>query len=188
MKKVWLNVALVAGLAVVSSGCGSKLAEPVAINAAVDKCDICSMTVNDDINATEIILKNGKALKFDDIGDMYVWTKKNGTTDVDVQYVRDYKSKEWVQLKDATFAYDPSFHTPMAYNMYSFKDSKEAEAFIAEQKTGKVLTVKDLDSHNWERNKENMHMGDMKGGHDMKNGDTNGGNHMDMNKKDDGKK
>lgn len=166
MKKVWLSVALVAGLAVLGTGCGSKQAEPAAINAAVDKCDICSMTVNDDHNATQIILKNGKTLKFDDIGDMYVWTKKNGTDDVDVQFVRDYKTSEWIQLQDASFTYDPTFKTPMAYGVYSFKDKKEAEALIEEQKTGKLLTVKDLDSHSWERNKEMKgEHGDKKEGH-----------------------
>lgn len=167
MKKMLMGILLVAVLAIITTGCGSKTAAPVEINEAVDKCDICSMTVKNDHNATEIILKNGKALKFDDIGDMFVWTKKNGTSDVDVQFVRDYKSQEWIQLQDATFAYDPTFKTPMAYGVNSFKDSKEAEAFISEQKTGKLLTVKDLDSHSWERSKGMMmeKMGDMKDGH-----------------------
>lgn len=138
------------------SGCGKAEVQPVAIQAGVDKCDVCNMLVPDDHNATEIILKDGKALKFDDIGDMYVWTKKNGRDQVQAQFVRDYYTKEWLKLENSSFAYDKSFKTPMAYGVYSFKDMNEAQKFINEQGHGKLLSFKDLESHTWERNMDMM--------------------------------
>jgi len=171
-KKTWrMSLVLIAALVVAVAGCGkqSKPA-PVEINEGTDKCDVCNMSVANDHNASEIILKNGKALKFDDIGDMFAWTKKNGMNDVEVRYVRDFASKEWIDLNDATFAYDKMFKTPMAYGVYSFKDKKDAEAYVAEQKMGQVMTAKDLDSHTWE-----MNMDQKKGHGAADHGDSHGG-------------
>ncbi|MGG1445267.1 nitrous oxide reductase accessory protein NosL [Brevibacillus laterosporus] len=165
MKKthmIWASIALVSAL---MTGCGGQSAQPVAINESVDKCDICNMQIADDHNATEIILKDGKALKFDDIGDLFAWIKKNGTEKIDVKFVRDYHSKEWMNLNDATFAYDKEFKTPMAYGVYSFKDKQSAEAFVKEQGKGQILTAEQLNSHNWKMNMDQMkdmkHHGDM---------------------------
>ncbi|OAJ74375.1 nitrous-oxide reductase [Brevibacillus sp. SKDU10] len=168
MKKthmIWASIALVSAL---MTGCGGQSAQPVAINESVDKCDICNMQIADDHNATEIILKDGKALKFDDIGDLFAWIKKNGTEKIDVKFVRDYHTKEWMNLNDATFAYDKEFKTPMAYGVYSFKDKQSAEAFVKEQGKGKILTAEQLNSHNWEMNMDQMeHHGDRKHHGDM---------------------
>lgn len=139
-----------------AAGCGKDAAQPVAVAAGVDKCAHCNMMVPDDHNAAEIILKDGKALKFDDIGCLNAWVTKNGKDQVAVQYVRDYHSKEWVKLENASFAYDKEFKTPMAYGIFSFKDSKEAQKFVDEQKRGKVLSAGDLASHSWERNMDMM--------------------------------
>ncbi|MGG3872336.1 nitrous oxide reductase accessory protein NosL [Brevibacillus laterosporus] len=168
MKKthmIWASIALVSAL---MTGCGGQSAQPVAINESVDKCDICNMQIADDHNATEIILKDGKALKFDDIGDLFAWIKKNGTEKIDVKFVRDYHTKEWMNLNDATFAYDKEFKTPMAYGVYSFKDKQSAEAFVKEQGKGQILTAEQLNSHNWEMNMDQMeHHGDKKHHGDM---------------------
>lgn len=147
-----LTVVVVLSLA----GCGKKTFTTEAVSADVDKCATCSMQVADDRNATEIVLKEGKALKFDDIGCMYDWTKKNGLETVGAQFVRDYNSKEWVKLEDATFVYDKMNKTPMAYGIFSFKDKASAEAFVADQGKGQLLAAADLNAHVWERNKEMM--------------------------------
>ncbi|WP_232697691.1 nitrous oxide reductase accessory protein NosL [Brevibacillus daliensis] len=160
------------------TGCGSKEVQPVAIQEGVDKCAVCNMQVSDDHNATQIITKDGKSLKFDDIGDLFVWTKEHGTENVEVQFVRDYHSKEWMYLDQATFAYDKDFKTPMSYGVYSFKDKESAEAFVKEQGKGKVMTQADLTSHSWERNKSEMHHSKdgMKSGH----GDQGSSGHGDQ--------
>ncbi|GAX89588.1 nitrous-oxide reductase [Effusibacillus lacus] len=141
---------------VLVAGCGREEAKPVAIAAGVDKCDVCNMLVPDDHNATETILKNGKVLKFDDIGCQNAWSTKNGKDQIQARFVRDFNSKEWIKLENATFAYDKDFKTAMAYGVLSFKDKAAAQKYIDEQKKGKLLTPADLETHSWERNMEMM--------------------------------
>ncbi|WP_281067810.1 nitrous oxide reductase accessory protein NosL [Cohnella thailandensis] len=148
-------LAVVIGLTLLS-GCGKSTYEPVAIDETVDKCPICNMAVADDQFATEIILKNKKALKFDDLGDLHVWKDQNGTDEIGEQFVRDYNTKEWVKLSDATYVYDKSIRTPMAFNVISFKEKKDAETFVAQEGVGQILTAKELENHAWEMNEDMM--------------------------------
>ncbi|HDR4419923.1 TPA: nitrous oxide reductase accessory protein NosL [Bacillus cereus] len=136
-------------------GCGKKQAEAVAIDEKHDKCDICQIGVMDNQFATEVILENGKALKFDDIGCMYKWMEINPGEKTKEKFVRDYDSKEWISLEDATYVYDKTITTPMAYNVISFENKKDAESFVSNYK-GKVLSYKELAEHKWEMNKEMM--------------------------------
>ncbi|THF73778.1 nitrous oxide reductase accessory protein NosL [Cohnella fermenti] len=139
------------------AGCGKTTYEPVAIDESVDKCPICNMAVADDQYATEIILKSKQALKFDDLGDLHVWKQQNGTKNIGEQFVRDYNTKEWVKLSDATYVYDKSIRTPMAFNVISFKEKTDAEAYISKEGVGQLLTAEDLESHEWATNEDMMH-------------------------------
>ncbi|WP_438444244.1 nitrous oxide reductase accessory protein NosL [Gorillibacterium sp. sgz5001074] len=152
---------VVLGLAL--TACGGKDYKPVAIKEGVDKCEVCQMLIKDDQYATEIILKDQKPLKFDDIGDLFVWLKKNGRDNVGAIYVRDYKTKEWLELDKATYVYDASAKTPMSFGVLSFKSEADADAYIKEKGTGKKMMAKDLDSHSWEHAGGGMHKQEMGG-------------------------
>ncbi len=116
----------------------------VAIDEKHDKCDICQIGVTDNQFATEIILENGKALKFDDIGCMYKWMEDRTQMKRRKRNLsEDYDSKDWISLEDATYVYDKTITTPMAYNVISFKNKKDAESFVSNYK-GKVLSYKEL--------------------------------------------
>jgi copper chaperone NosL len=162
MKKQGLIMAAALSIGLLS-GCGTKEYQPVSIQEDVDKCSTCNMQVADDQHATEIILKDGKVVKFDDIGCLNQWEKKNGTEQVGAEYVRDYNTKEWVPLKEASFVYDKTFKTPMGYGIDSFKDKESAQKFLNEQGKGKLMNANDLQSHTWERNMDMMKK--MKQGH-----------------------
>ncbi|MFC3886275.1 nitrous oxide reductase accessory protein NosL [Bacillus songklensis] len=140
------------------AGCNQKDVQPVAIDEKTDKCAICNMSVMDNQFATEVVLENGKALKFDDIGCMYNWMAENKDEKLLAKFVRDYDTKEWVELEKATFVHDKSIKTPMAYNVVSFSDKKEAEQYISEHQ-GELLTYDQLQQHKWEMNHDmDMHM------------------------------
>lgn len=140
------------------SGCGGKEFQPEAINEEVDKCEVCNMQVKDDGYAVQLITTDGKAHKFDDLGCMNEWKRANSTADIAVEFVRDHNSLEWVNLEKATYAYDATFETPMAYGIVSFKKVADAEKFIAEQGKGTLLTATELESHTWEANHDMMDM------------------------------
>ncbi|GED68403.1 hypothetical protein BRE01_21050 [Brevibacillus reuszeri] len=161
MKKWVTTLGAIVGISLMMMGCGKQEAQPADIAEGVDKCDICHMHVPNDHNATEIVLKDGKVLKFDDIGCMHEWTEKNGTEQVDVEFVRDYYTAEWMKADQAVYAYDATFKTPMSYGIYSFKDKAAAESFVQEQKKGAVT---DLKNHTWERSMSG-HMNMNKDGH-----------------------
>nr|WP_083536880.1 MULTISPECIES: nitrous oxide reductase accessory protein NosL [unclassified Paenibacillus] len=146
-------------LVVLVAGCGAKEKYPaLAINEAVDKCAICNMQVKDDAFATQLTTTDGKNYKFDDLGCMNEWKQKNAAAEIGAQYVRDYNSKEWIAFDKATYVYDATFKSPMAYGIYSFKDQGEAQKFVDAQKKGKLMTASELASHTWERSKGAMNM------------------------------
>ncbi|OXM83044.1 nitrous oxide reductase accessory protein NosL [Paenibacillus rigui] len=157
-KSIWLLSSLILLFAVLS-GCGKEKYTAVPVNEATDKCAICNMQVKDDAFAVQLTTKDGKNYKFDDIGCMNEWVNKNGIETVGAEFVRDYNTKDWIPYNTASYVYDATFKTPMAYGIYSFKDKTSAQKFIDEQKKGKLLASEDLKSHTWERAKGTMDMG-----------------------------
>ena len=93
---------------------------------------------------------------------MNKWIEENGADKVSAQYVRDYNTKEWVEFDKAVMVYSKEFKTPMGYGIYSFKDQKSADDFIA-QHGGEVIDPK---KHHWKRehkeHKDDMDHSDQK--------------------------
>ncbi|GGG12498.1 nitrous oxide reductase accessory protein NosL [Paenibacillus aceti] len=158
-------------------GCGQKKFAPQAIHEDVDVCAVCNMQVKDGAYATQIITKDGRSLKFDDLGCMNKWKMENGTDQIGMDYVRDYNDKSWIEYEKAAYVYDPSIRTPMAYGIVSFKDKKAAEAFMKEQGAGKLLSADELAQHSWQQSKDMMgmddheHMEESSGTHGQMHGD-----------------
>jgi len=146
-------------LAAAAAACGNDEPEPAAINPAVDKCDLCNMQVGDDGFATQLLTKEGRVYKFDDIGCMFAWKRDNAGAEIVIEFVRDHYTREWIKLESAFFAYDPSFSTPMAYGLVSFKDEASARKFIETEGKGRLMSAADLKSHTWERNPGGMEHG-----------------------------
>ncbi|MDF2837555.1 MAG: hypothetical protein K0Q63_3195 [Paenibacillus sp.] len=153
-KTGWLAVVMAAMFAL--AACGGEKYEAQAINEETDICVICKMAIKDDQYATQIVTKDGQSLKFDDIGCLNTWKTENGTDTIGAAFVRDYDTKQWLRYEKAYYAYDPTYQTPMAYGIVSFEKQEDAEAFIAEQGKGTLMTADDLASHTWKVNMEMM--------------------------------
>ncbi|WNF36736.1 nitrous oxide reductase accessory protein NosL [Bacillaceae bacterium IKA-2] len=165
-KSILLMVGLLMIFVVASCGSSDEVFPPEEVQAGVDRCEHCNMLVPDDLNATQLILNDGRSLKFDDIGCMVEWVMDSGLEDVNVRYVRDYSSEEWFEMEQATFVYHKEFRTPMAYGIFSFSSKDAADAFVIEQGKGIALTYADLEGHTWERDMEMMqHMKKEMGSH-----------------------
>lgn len=133
--------------------CGKKDVQPVAINEETDTCEVCNMAVVDNQFATQVVLENGKSYVFDDIGCMFVWFDENKDAEVAGSFVRDFETMEWIHTEEATYVYDRSVRTPMAYNVISFKEEKDAKSYI-EENQGELFTYEDLQKHDWPVNEE----------------------------------
>lgn len=151
----WIGAAMIAVMLVIA-GCGKEQYPPVAINEEVDRCEICNMAIKDDAYATQIITKEGRSLKFDDLGCLNQWREENGSEQIAATYVRDYNSLEWIKYDKAYYVYDASIQTPMAYGILSFEKEEDAESYIAEHGVGSILTSEGLASHSWAVNMEMM--------------------------------
>lgn len=155
-KSILLIIAMLLILVVTACGNNDEVFPPEVVQAGVDRCEVCNMLVPDDHNATQLILNDGRTLKFDDIGCMVEWVVDSGLEDVNVRYVRDYTTEDWIEMEQATFVYHKEFRTPMAYGVYSFPSKDAADAFVIEQGKGIALTYADLEGHTWERDMEMM--------------------------------
>lgn len=165
MKNKLFHLIGLVGLVFLIAACGKDEVQPVEINEATDTCAICNMAVMNNEFATQILLENGKSMVFDDIGCMYEWIHENGNEQIKAQFVRDYNDKEWVLVDDATYVYNQSVKTPMAYNIISFKDKASADEFSTENDGSTLMTANELDEHGWEQNKDMMMQGHDKENH-----------------------
>ncbi|WP_341282770.1 nitrous oxide reductase accessory protein NosL [Paenibacillus sp. FSL H8-0537] len=152
---------LIMVIVLLTSACGAKEYKPQEINEETDICVICNMAVKDDPYATQIITKDGQSLKFDDIGCMNDWKVQNGTETVGAEFVRDHNSGNWLKYENAYYAYDAEYVTPMAYGVIAFENQASAQAYIAEQGKGELLSSADLKDHKWEVNRDMMDMENM---------------------------
>ncbi|MEW9052592.1 MAG: nitrous oxide reductase accessory protein NosL [Neobacillus sp.] len=156
MKKKLVYLVGMIGFIFILAACGNAEVQPVDINEATDTCEVCNMAVVNNQYATQIILENGKSMVFDDVGCMYEWILSNENEEMKAQFVRDYHDKEWLLVDDATYVYNQSIKTPMAYNVISFKDKAAAEAFAVENAGSTLMTAAELAEHSWERNQDMM--------------------------------
>lgn len=151
MKKISSLLVMVLVLALVA--CGKEQSfEPAKINPEVDVCDICNMSIAEENYATQIISKEGDVYKFDDIGCMYEFINKDQKItkeEIAKQYVRDMNSGKWLEAKDAHYAYEKEFWTPMAYGVVVFKKQEDAEKYAQEQGKGELYDFEQLSQHKW---------------------------------------
>lgn len=138
------------------SGCGKESIQAVPIEDGIDICQVCNMGIANDSFATEAILTNGRVYKFDDIGCMYDWLKEQNPSDIEAKFVRDHHTSTWVPLEQAVFAFDPAYHTPMGYGIFSFQNKKQAEEWIENEGKGKLLSPDQLHHHEWVRHDDSI--------------------------------
>jgi copper chaperone NosL len=121
-----------------SAACGSTEIRPVGIFRE-DMCSRCKMAISEKRTAGEIILKDGTALKFDDLGCMASHDK--GLVDKSVvaaYFVADFGSGAWIDAKDAYFVKSERITTPMSSGTVAFRDRAAAEVAAAKHE-GQVL-------------------------------------------------
>ena len=168
----------VTGLTLALGACSNASAEPFDIQWSEDECDVCNMKVMDEQFAAEAIMENEKGYAFDDIGClMRDWYPEQKEDEIAAMYVKDFNTKDWVELDEAAFVYDKESKTPMAYNIVSFAKEADAEAYVAEN-GGTMMDFEQLKDHSWERGEmKHMKMDGDDSMDDMDDHDEDGHNH-----------
>ncbi len=137
----------------IMAGCSNEQSfEPIEIDPEVDVCEVCNMSLSNEAFATQLFSKDGDVFLFDDIGCMFEYIDKDqqiAREDIEVQYVRDLETQEWIQIENAYYVYNPDVWTPMANGVVSFDSEEKANEFINEHGKGEVLTYDQLLQHKW---------------------------------------
>lgn len=110
-------------------GCsGNKKELPPKLTLSQDACDNCFMLINEKKFAASIRLENGEAKRFDDIGCMIEFIKKNNDK-VKSFWVYDYNTKNSIKADVAFFVNSKKIITPMGFGIVAFSSEKTAQDF-----------------------------------------------------------
>jgi copper chaperone NosL len=113
------RINIVAGMITVAVlvGClPSNSNRPPTVRFGEEACDSCRMIISDERFAAALVTATGDALKFDDIGCLV--EHEAGQFRPDVTYwVRDSRSGEWLNAREATFVHSPGISSPMGFGL-----------------------------------------------------------------------
>jgi copper chaperone NosL len=143
MKK---RLLIIAGfLSIYFAGCsGNNHNAPPELTLGRDACDNCFMLINEKNFAASLWQKNGEAKRFDDIGCMLQYLKKNDVSTASV-WVHDLNSGKPVQADRAFYAVSENLVTPMGFGIAAFEKNGSAQQYADQNKT-KVITFNQLKS------------------------------------------
>ena len=122
------TVALICSLFLIAN-CQRQSIAPVAL-APEDMCSYCKMTISEKQYAAELIDSEGQAFKFDDIGCMANFIKKNTPKPV-AYFVIDFNERQWIRAEDAFYVRSSELSTPMNGGLIAFKTEAKAQEAAA---------------------------------------------------------
>jgi copper chaperone NosL len=123
------------------AGAETKVPPPVAIDPAIDACTQCKMSIKDSGYASELIAKDGRVYKFDDIGCYFEFSADNPSIKAAARYVQDAKTHDWVAFEKAYFVVSKEVSTPMGSGIHAFASKDAAAAFAKARKDGPKIQV-----------------------------------------------
>ncbi len=141
MKRKIIAIIFVA-VAGLLAACSQTSYEPADISDS-DQCYTCHMGIEDLQSVSQTLLTDGTPRVFDDIGCMLVYLQETNDG-VEISYVIDHDSGEWIDMKDAYFVHDQMVQTPMSYGFIAFSSAQEAEAYAASTDHGELLTSEEV--------------------------------------------
>lgn len=132
-----------AALAIFSFNCYKA---PVEIVYNIDVCTECGMLISDQHFGAEIILTNGKFLKYDTIDCLVksILDKDVKAKQINSRWVVDYsRPANFIYLPNAIFYKGDKIKSPSGYNIIAVEDKYIAER-IQNKHGGKLLSFKDV--------------------------------------------
>lgn len=100
------------------------------------------MILGDERFACAAAASDKRMLKFDDIGCLAVYEKKQAGRDLR-SWVHDAGTGVWIKKKEAKFVHARDLITPMGFGLAAFATVEDAEKF-AREKNGRVVSWEEL--------------------------------------------
>ncbi len=141
----WLTVTTFIFLLLLTA-CQKKTYKPVPIEKG-DICITCMMEIIDQDYAAELIMEDGKIIKFDHpicMIQYFSGGRKEQKKKVLKYYVMAYDTKKWIRADSAIFVRG-NYRTPvMDYNVTAFQDSAAAQKFARNHHANEFLSWADM--------------------------------------------
>jgi len=99
---------------------------PPTVRFGEESCAECRMIISDERFAAALVTATGEALKFDDIGCLIEHETGQAPTD-GAYWVRDFRSREWLDAREATFVHSPSVASPMGFGLAALTAGEVAD-------------------------------------------------------------
>jgi copper chaperone NosL len=131
-------------LLLLTAACSSTadLDTPPEIRYGEDVCDRCGMIINEARYAASYVTNTGEVRRFDDIGGMFAYTQEM-PENVNVYWVHDYDTEEWIKGNEAHYVAADTLRTPMGFHIVALSTLERAES-LASESGGTVHTFDSL--------------------------------------------
>jgi len=121
-------------------------------------CEMCNMKVylkDEDMGefSTQAIKEDGTIAFYDDIGCLV--NAEVANNEKNEKFVRDYITKDWVKVDDATIV-KTDLKSPMNWGYIYFKDKADADKFIVDNPTAHVEELQKIKDDALERRNKKM--------------------------------
>lgn len=123
MKSNKMTIAVLSALLLLS--CAPKQIVPVELFPE-DECSACRMTVSNAQFASEIINKDGSAVKFDDLQCFENYRKTHSVEEFAAIFVKNYDTKEWIPFGKSIIV-QTGIETPMGSGKIAVADQQRAK-------------------------------------------------------------
>jgi copper chaperone NosL len=117
-------------------GCGDAPSiAPPEIRLGQDVCDVCGMIISDDRFAAGLVVRRDGVYEtraFDDIGCLLAYEENHPDETVAARYVREFRTRTWLDAETAAYLHSEHLHTPMAFGLAALAAEADARALAGE--------------------------------------------------------
>lgn len=103
--------------------------QPPEIAYGFDVCESCGMLISEPRFACALVLEDGRALKFDDLGDMVVYQLDRPNLKITAWFAHDYYTEQWVRAEAAFYVASDTIASPMGHGLAAFSTQAAADTF-----------------------------------------------------------
>lgn len=117
--------------------------EPRAIESGRESCAFCRMKIATSEFESQALTATGRHVHFDSIECLSAWALKQETPPRK-RWVKDFETRNWLDMNTASIARSDAAHSPMALNLAAFADTPKAAAFV-KKNGGELLSTRALE-------------------------------------------
>lgn len=107
--------------------CGAGEPRPVPLVLDEDACSHCRMAISQREFAAEAVTPGGRVERFDDIGCLLDWRRKQEVPESTGFFVVDFDTGDWLDATEAVYVRSRAIPTPMGSGLVAF-GSRDAAA------------------------------------------------------------